>query len=170
MRTFLTLLFLIPCAAMAEAPNSAEALSRALTSTAELATVSARARDPEVAASARRARQALLEAAEAIKSGPLCRPQPVMDPLTFRVFLEDLRRSDKSVADRHAIISRAATRHRYTVDQLLQLMTGFTKSEDRVQVAALLYDQLADPEQFQRAYDLLPFESDRRTLALSIAR
>jgi hypothetical protein len=170
-RLWLALLLLgAPRTALAQAATPAEQLARALEATAELAQMTSRADDPRMAQVALRAQTALRAAAEALDRGELCRPLPVMDTRTFEAFADDLRRAERTSARRQQLIEQASRRHRFTVEQLTRLMSLFVKSDERVEVAATLYDRLDDPQNFERAYALLPFESDRKALALRVAR
>jgi tRNA A37 threonylcarbamoyladenosine modification protein TsaB len=163
-------LLAVPGAAIAQTATPAQQLARALQATAELAQLTSGADDPRLAQAAMRAQTALRAAAEALERGELCRPLPVMDARTFEVFLEELRRSEHTSAHRQQLIEQAGARHRFTVEQLARLMGLFAKGAERVEIAAALYDRLDDPQEFERAYALLPFESDRKALALRVAK
>jgi hypothetical protein len=93
-----------------------------------------------------------------------------MDARTFEIFFDDLRRSEHTSARRQQLIAQAAKRHRFTSEELTRLMSLFAKGAERVEVAATLYEHLDDPRDFERVYALLPFESDRKALALRVAR
>lgn len=160
----------VPAAVSAQSPTPAEPLARALEATAELVQMTSRAEDWRVAQAAARAQAALRAAAAALDRGELCRSLPVMDAHTFEVFFDDLRRGERTGARRRELIEAAGRRHRFTVDQLTRLMVIFAKGEERVAVAGALYDRLEDPQNFERAYALLTFESDRKALALHVAR
>lgn len=170
MRTFAIGMCLLARTALAEPPEPSEALAEALAAMAELAKTSARHGDGAAAEAAGRAHAALLAAAESVRATPLFRPPPVMDRVTFQQFVEDLRHGENTNGDRIALVGKAARRHRFTVEQVIVFLQLFAKSEDRVRVAAMTYDHLSDPERFDRVYGHVPFESDRRRLALAVAR
>ena len=94
----------------------------------------------------------------------------LMDRATFQRFFRELSRGDKGTDDRLRWILEATSRHFFSVDQLLSLLSLFSFSEEQISVAALAYDRLVDPENFDLVYSALPFEVDRRELALRVAR
>lgn len=169
-RAIVPLLLAAPAAVYAQSSMPSETLARALEATAELVEMTSRAEDSRVSQAAARAQAALRTAAEALDRGELCRPLPVMDGRTFETFWEDLRHAERTSARRQELIAQAGRRHRFSVEQLTRLMKLFVRGEERVEVAAALYDRLDDPEHFERAYALLTFESDRKALALRVAR
>lgn len=169
-RAIVPLLLATPAAVYAQSSAPSETLARALEATAELVEMTSRAEDSRVSQAAARAQAALRTAAEALDRGELCRPLPVMDGRTFETFWEDLRHAERTSARRQELIAQAGRRHRFSVEQLTRLMKLFVRGEERVEVAAALYDRLDDPEHFERAYALLTFESDRKALALRVAR
>ena len=94
----------------------------------------------------------------------------LMDPVTFQRFYRELSRGDKGTNDRLRWIVEAMSRHFFSVDQLLSFLSLFSFSDEQISVAALAYDRLVDPENFDLVYSALPFDVDRRELALRIAR
>lgn len=94
----------------------------------------------------------------------------LMDPITFQRFFRELSRGDKGTDDRFRWIVEATSRHFFTVDQLLSFLSLFSFSEEQITIAALAYDRLVDPENFDLVYSALRFDVDRRELALRIAR
>src|SRR5712692_7323397 len=94
----------------------------------------------------------------------------LMDPATFQRFFREMSRGNKGTNDRLRWIVEATSRHFFSVDQLLSFLSLFSFSEEQITVAAMAYDRLVDPENFDLVYSALPFEVDRRELALRIAR
>jgi hypothetical protein len=165
----LPILFLAAAsAALAQSSDATDAVDHALAATTDLAIVSAQAGDPLMADAALRAHDALANVAEALRASPLYRAPSLMDPVTFKTFYDDLRRAISS--DRHAYIARSGQRHLFTVDQVVSLMQLFVMADDQIRVALTLYRRLVDPENFDRTYASLTFDTDRRRLALAVAR
>jgi hypothetical protein len=154
--------------AFAQVPDPSDAVEEALAAASDLAVASAQSGDPVIADAALRANEALANAADALKASPCYRPPAVMDPVTFKTFYDAL--SDGMSGDRQASIASAARGHLFTVDQLVLLMNLFAMGDERIRVALIVYPHLADSENFDRVYGALSFDSDRRKLALVIAR
>jgi hypothetical protein len=168
MRAFPLILFAAVPVAFAQAPEASDAVEQALAATTDLAAVSFQNGDPLMADAALRAHYALANAAEALRASPNYLGPPLMDPVTFKIFYDELRRGTSS--DKHANIARAGRRHLFSVAQLVSLMELFVMSDDRIRVAVTLYRRVADPEHFSRAYAALTFDTDRRRLALVLTR
>jgi hypothetical protein len=124
--------------------------------------------DPLVAEAAHRATLAFSNVAEALSNSPYYRAPAPLDEITWGIFFEDLRRSTSS--EQHRKIARAARRHLFTVGQVVAMMELFVMGDDRIRMACTMYNRLLDPENFDRAYAVLSFDSDRRRLALLVAR
>jgi hypothetical protein len=154
--------------ALAQNYDPTDAVDQALAATTDLAVFSAQTGDPLTAEAALRAHDALANVAEALRASPYYQVPSLMDPVTFRTFYDELRRAMSS--DRHAYIRRSGRRHLFTVDQVASLMKLFVMADDQIRVALTLYRHLVDPENFDRAYASLTFATDRRRLALAVAR
>jgi hypothetical protein len=168
MRTLAIVLFTSAAVWAQTSGDAADSVSEAISAANELSAAGAQSFDPIVIEAARRAYFALSNVAEVLSNSPYYRAPVAMDPVTWRIFLEDLRRGTSG--DQHRKIVRAARRHLFTVDQLVVMMELFVMGDDRIRVALTLYNRLLDPENFDRAYAALSFDSDRRRLALLVSR
>lgn len=152
----------------AQATDPSQAVARAINASADLVAASSISQDPLVWDAARQAYLALAEASEALRRSAYYRPPPTMDPITYQVFFEELRRAATS-SDRHTRIALAARRHLFTVEQAVSMMKLFVMGDERIRIATTLYYRLVDPEHFDQVYAALDFDSDRRRLALIIS-
>lgn len=59
------------------------------------------------------------------------------------------------------ILREAARSHRFTVDQVIELLPMFTFSDERVEAAVVLYPRVMDPEVWFRVYDHFDFDADK---------
>jgi hypothetical protein len=168
MRAFPLILLAVVPAAHAQNPEPADAVDQALAATTDLAAVSIQSGDPLMANAALRAYYALANATDALRGSPNYLGPPLMDPVTFKTFYEELRRGTSS--DKHLNIARAGRRHVFSVAQLVSLMELFVMADDRIRVAVTLYRRIADPENFGSVYAALTFDTDRRRLALALTR
>jgi len=155
-------------AATAQSSDPSDAVEQALTATTELANVSTQSGNPVIAEAALRAQSAVANAAQALRASPYFQSPPVMDPVTFNTFYDDLRRATSN--EKRTNIARAGQRHLFTVDQVVSLMELFAMADDQIGVATTLYRRIVDPENFDKVYAALPFDTDRRRLALAVAR
>jgi hypothetical protein len=171
MRTsiFLVALTLLPLSAAAQRPEPATLVRDALEATAELAAASAKSSDPRLAAAAERARLALAEAVEALKTQPLCRPPPVIDPITFGLLQEEIRRGNRTGTLPASLILPFLARHLVTVVQLKALLEFVPLSRDRLEVVRVARDRIVDPETAAELYALFPLRQDQRALAQLLA-
>lgn len=69
-----------------------------------------------------------------------------------------------------ALIREACNGRWLTVAQLIKLMEDLSFSNDRVELAAMLYGNVADQDQFFQVYSHLPFDSDREALRKKLGR
>jgi hypothetical protein len=152
----------------ATSADPAEALTRALQASAELA--SATQGDPSLGVLARRASEALSSAVEALKSQPLCRPPPILDPTTFSLLLEELERGNRTGQLPRAMLERTLQRHLLTVAQLEALLQLVPRTDDRLQLISAGNRRLADPENAGELYALFPLKQDQRALAMLLAQ
>ena len=67
-----------------------------------------------------------------------------------------------------AVIRDGANGRWVTTAQLIRLMEELSFSADRVEVAAMLHNNVSDPEAFYQVYRHLPFDSDRDALRKKI--
>ena len=155
-------------AAIAQSSDPSEAVEQALAATSELADISAQSGNPVIAESARRAQSAVATVAEAIRASPYYQSPPLMDPVTFNTFYDELHRATNN--EKRTNIARAGMRHLFTVDQVVSLMELFAMADDQIGVATTLYRRIVDPENFDKVYAALTFDTDRRRLALAVAR
>jgi len=93
-----------------------------------------------------------------------------MDSVTFGIFVKDLGSSRNLTEDRIAMIARSAARHLFTVDQVVTLMDFFSMDREKIQVAAVIYEHVLDPENYQRVYEALTFALSRETLGALLSR
>lgn len=93
------------------------------------------------------------------------RPLPLIDEVTFSVFLREFERFRDT-----SWLVEVSDRHFFTVDQLERILRLMPFSSDRVMIAKALYGRIADPEHFDRVYLQIPNEFDRRSLALWVSR
>jgi len=155
-------------AAIAQSSDPSDAVEQALAATTELAAASAQSGNPVIAEAALRAQSAVANAAEALRASPYYQSPPLMDPVTFSTFYDELRRATNS--EKRANIARTGMRHLFTVDQVVSLMELFAMADDRIRVATTLYRRIVDSENFDKVYAALTFDTDRRRLALAVAR
>lgn len=160
---------LIPLAALAQAVEPVDAVNLALAASESLAVAAAQSPDPALAEAARRAHFDFLRAIATFRSAPYQNPAPI-DPITFEIFVKELGRSDKLTQDRLAMIARSSARHLFTVDQVVTLMSFFPLDREKIRVAAITYEHVLDPENYQRVYEALNFGLSRKTLGLLLAR
>ncbi len=120
MRAFPLILLAVVPAARAQNPEPADAVEQALAATTDLAAVSIQSGDPLMANAALRAYYALANATDALRGSPNYLGPPLMDPVTFKTFYEELRRGMSS--EKHFNIARAGRRHVFSVAQLVSLM------------------------------------------------
>ena len=80
--------------------------------------------------------------------------------LEVKAALDDAPFSD----DKMAIIRDVARGWLLTTRQAMELADGVTFSSDRLEALALMYPSVVDPENFYKAYELLPFSDDRAEL------
>ncbi len=149
-----------------------DALSQAR---AELATLLAETEDPEVRASLERIDARLSEAQGEPVSTPQVEPEPPAEPSPdntaksactpeeYQAVVADLERQDFT-ADKLHTLEKAGARLHFTTDQLLGLLDGLDFGADKVRAAALLHPRLVDPQDFDRVYEVLDFDSDREAL------
>ncbi len=168
MRAVSIALLAVAPAAVAQSSDPSDAVEQALAATTELATASAQSGNPVIAEAALRAYSAVANAAEALQASPYYRSPPLMDPVTFRTFYDDLSRAANG--EKRTNIARAGMRHLFTVDQVVSLMELFTMADDRIRVATALHRRIVDSENFDKVYAALTFDTDRRRLALAVAR
>lgn len=147
-------------------PN--EALARALSASADLAAASQN--DTKLSGAAQKAREALTTAVEAMKAQPLCRPPPVVDPVTFGVLVEELERGNRTGTLPMSLLSATFQRHLLTVAQMKTLLELVPRSSDRLQLLAQANHRLVDPESAGALYALFPLKQDQRSLALLLAQ
>lgn len=152
----------------AQSPDPNEVIARAINEAADLAAASSISGDLLIWDAARQAYVPLAEASEGLRRSAYYRPPPPMDPITYQIFFEELRRAATS-SDRYPRIARAARRHLFTVEQVVSMMKLFVMGDERIRIATLLYHRLVDPEHFDRVYAALDFDSDRRRLALLVS-
>lgn len=170
MRTSLAALFLVASSALAQThlePN--EALNRALEATAELMAVTAKTNDPTTTASAQKASLALSLAVQAMRNQPLCLTPPVIDPVTFGLFIEELQRGNRTNSLPLPFINRTLQRHFLSVSQLKTLLELVPRAADRLQLVQLASRRLVDPEAAGELYSLFPATLDKRALAMILA-
>lgn len=160
---------LIALSAFAQPVEPLDALNQALAASENLAVAAAQSPDAALAEVARRAHFDFLRAVAAFRSTPYQIPAP-MDPITFEIFVKELRRSDKLTQDRLAMIARSSARHLFTVDQVVTLMDFFPFDREKIQVAAITYEHVLDAENYQKVYEALTFGLSRQTLGLLLAR
>jgi len=169
--TSFALLLVWPLAAFAQSPvlEPNEALSRALEATAELLSVTSRTNDPAASASAHKASLALSLAVQAMRSQPLCVPAPVIDHVTFGLFVEELKRGNRTSTLPLPFINRTLQRHVLSVNQLMVLLELVPRSADRLQLVQLASRRLIDPEAAGALYSLFSSTADQRALAMILA-
>ena len=89
-------------------------------------------------------------------------PQPVPDGT-----IEALRRRVDAASfadDQLDLIKTAATGNLFSADQVVSLMKACTYEDTRIEVAALLYTQLTDPDRAYLIYDGFTYASSKKTL------
>ena len=99
--------------------------------------------------------------------------QPAPPPMTraaFATLLMQLQR--RSFGDEQLGLLRDALRrgHYFTCEQAGQLMRASALSDDQVKIAAALYPQIIDPENFSQLVSMLSRESDRQKLRTLVRR
>lgn len=168
MSKVMMLLALAAVSVQAQQLDPNEALARALAASADLAAASQN--DAKVSGAALRAREALTAAVEAMKAQPLCRPPPVIDPVTFGLLVEELERGNRTGTLSMALLSTTFQRHLLTVAQMKALLELVPRSSDRLQLLAQANHRLVDPESAGLLYALFPLKQDQRALALLLAQ
>ena len=161
-----------------------DALSQAR---AELAVLLSETEDPEVRASLERI-DARLSEAQGEAAEPETEPEPEPEPEPeeapepspdntaksactpeeYQAVVADLEEQDFT-ADKLNALEKAGARLHFTTDQLLGLLDGLDFGADKVRAAALLHPRLVDPQDFERVYEMLDFDSDREALRALIA-
>jgi len=169
MRSLLAALSLIAVSASAQPLEPNEALNRALEATAELMAVTAKTNDPATTTSAQKASLALSLAVQAMRTQPLCLTPPVIDPVTFGLFLEELQRGNRTNSLPLPYINRTLQRHFLSVSQLKALLELVPRAADRLQLVQLASRRLVDPEAAGELYPLFPATVDKRALAMILA-
>ncbi len=149
------------------APN--EALNRALEATAELLNVTKKTDDPATTAAAQKASLALSLAVQSMRAQPLCVLPPVIDPVSFGLFVEELQRGNRANSLPMPYITRTLQRHFLSVSQLKTLVALISRSGDRLQLIQLASLRLVDPEADGALYELFTSPSDKRALAMILA-
>ena len=160
---------LVAFAAFAQPGEPMDELNQALAASESLAIAAAQSVDPTLAEAGRRAHLQFLRAVAALRSTPYQSPSP-MDPITFEIFSKELGSSRNLTEARIAMIARSSARHLFTVDQVVSLMDFFSMDREKIQVAAITYERVLDPENYQRVYEALTFASSRQTLGTLLAR
>src|SRR5215472_13787330 len=160
---------LVAFAAFAQPAEPIDELNQALAASENLAIAAAQSSDPVLAEVARRAHLQFFQAVAAFRTSPYQSPTP-MDPITFGIFIKELGSSHNFTEDRIAMIARSSARHPFTVDQVVTLMDFFPMDREKIQVAAITYEHVLDPENYQRVYEALTFALSRQTLGTLLAR
>lgn len=93
-------------------------------------------------------------------------PDPVQQACSLQEFGQ-LRASVEQQAfsrDKIALVEKAGTRLHFSVEQLVGLLDVLDFGADKVQAAAILHPRLVDPQDFDRVYEVLVFDTDREAL------
>jgi hypothetical protein len=100
-------------------------------------------------------------------------PVPAVAPMVPAAFanamaqLQRLSFSDEKLNYARDLVSSG---NYFTCDQIAQLMNTMSFSDDKVKLAALLYRNAVDPQNFMALTTSLTFESDRQKLRRAIGR
>ncbi len=97
-------------------------------------------------------------------------PGPAKEACSFEEFGQ-LRASIEQQAfsrDKITLVEKASARLHFSVEQLVGLLDLFDFGADKVQAAAILHPKLVDPQDFDRVYAALVFDTDREALKVLV--
>lgn len=97
-------------------------------------------------------------------------PGPLPPVITGAMSTSDFQRLQQQItaatfpADQMNVIGAAASRNRFTVDQVIALMRMMAFDDNRVEIAVLLAPRVVDGQRFYLTLDALQFPSSKDTL------
>jgi len=78
--------------------------------------------------------------------------------------IRDAVASENFSAEQFAVLNSASNGRKFTTAQVNTLMQLFNFSDDRIEVAVMLYPQVVDPQNWYTVYGALTFSSDKDEL------
>lgn len=90
-------------------------------------------------------------------------PAPVMSPADFQSLRRAVERASFD-SNRIGLVTEAARHSAFTVAQVIDLMKVCSFENTKIEVAAMLYPVVVDPENWYRVYSVLSFSSSHTTL------